>query len=54
MEQTKGEGEANLLGQTASESSQDGDFWIATYMDIEQHRVTVDLVDQHMLPHLAR
>ena len=32
----------------------DGEAWTTTFMHIEQHRVTVDLVDQHMLPHLAR
>ena len=49
-----GDGEANRLGQTASIRSKDEELRTTTFMDIEPHGVTVDLVDQHKLPHLAR
>ena len=49
-----GEEEADLLGQSPGVSSQDGELWTTTFMDIELHGVTVDLVDQHKLPNLAR
>lgn len=48
-----GEEEADLLGQTVQEDGEPGDLWTTTFMDIELHGVTVDLVEVHeSLPHV--